>query len=739
MRSGGRTGSVVGLALAASALAATLAATTAAGRSGTPPTFAPPALADPGDPAVRAGELARRQGFEAARVALEARFAGSAVEASLARLQLGLLAHAHEQPALAERLLADPVGPTGLDDWRLSVLADSAAALGHADAARAALEQLVARHPESPLAARAQVRLATLAWEGRDAAFAQARIAAARSAGLPPAQALELERLAWQIGLARRDGRVLADAGRRLLVEFPVEGSKLRVVDVVAAHGGPREWQLWLTPPELVRRAEALLDAELPAGALTTLAAVPAPARDLDWRLLEARALTASQRGTEALAQLDGLRAEDPAARARLEWERARAAAEAATARRGRTTTAAERARLRGVARENLLDVARSAPAPTLAAEALRLLAADSLAAARLDEALAALRQLAVVAPTDGFGARPLWERGWSRFESGDPRGAVAAWSEVAALYPKSSYARSARYWTARAHERLGATAPARALYLELAGADTTDFYARQARGRLAGEAPAAAATATASREPWPEDPAFERARRLSELGLDALASTELELTTGAASPARSALEALVAARRGDRRTSLRLLKKAFPGLGTAHQANVPEAALALYYPLDFQSAIAAGAARANLPVALVFGMVHQESGFDPAARSRSGARGLMQLMPGTGREVAKRLGLPYSTARLVDPEYSIRLGTTYFRQTLAQFDGKVELALAGYNGGPGRISRLWRASGPSPELDLFLEGLYLEESRNYVKRILVLAESYRSLYPELG
>ena len=344
-----------------------------------------------------------------------------------------------------------------------------------------------------------------------------------------------------------------------------------------------------------------------------------------------------------------------------------------------------------------------------------------------------------MVAPADGFGARPLWERGWSRFESGDPRGAVAAWSEVAALYPKSSYARSARYWTARAHERLGAAAPARALYLELAGADTADFYARQARARLAGEAPAAAATATAAREPWPEDPAFERARRLSELGLDALAATELELTPGAASPARSALEALVAARRGDRRASLRLLKKAFPGLGTAHQANVPEAALALYYPLDFQTAIAAGAARANLPVALVFGMVHQESGFDPAARSRSGARGLMQLMPGTGREVAKRLGLPYSTARLVDPEYSIRLGTTYFRQTLAQFDGKVELALAGYNGGPGRISRLWRASGPSPELDLFLEGLYLEESRNYVKRILVLAESYRSLYPELG
>jgi soluble lytic murein transglycosylase len=107
--------------------------------------------------------------------------------------------------------------------------------------------------------------------------------------------------------------------------------------------------------------------------------------------------------------------------------------------------------------------------------------------------------------------------------------------------------------------------------------------------------------------------------------------------------------------------------------------------------------------------------------------------------MPGTGREVARRLGLPFSSARLSDPDYSVRLGTHYFRQMLRTFDGNVELALAGYNGGPGRISRLWRAHGPQAELDRFLEGLTLEEPRNYVKRILVLSESYRSRYPELG
>ena len=130
---------------------------------------------------------------------------------------------------------------------------------------------------------------------------------------------------------------------------------------------------------------------------------------------------------------------------------------------------------------------------------------------------------------------------------------------------------------------------------------------------------------------------------------------------------------------------------------------------------------------------------MHQESGFDPAAKSRSGARGLMQIMPSTGKELARRLGMPFSTQRLFEPEYSLRLGTTYFRQMLGIFDNRVELALAGYNGGPGRIGRLWREQQSAGEVDRFLEGLTIVESRNYVKRILVLAESYRSLYSDLS
>ena len=82
-----------------------------------------------------------------------------------------------------------------------------------------------------------------------------------------------------------------------------------------------------------------------------------------------------------------------------------------------------------------------------------------------------------------------------------------------------------------------------------------------------------------------------------------------------------------------------------------------------------------------------------------------------MQLMPATARELAGRFGLPYSHEKLSDPDFNIRLGTSYFSQVLDMFEGNQELALAGYNGGPYRIKRWWREWGSS-DIDRFLEGL---------------------------
>ncbi len=102
-----------------------------------------------------------------------------------------------------------------------------------------------------------------------------------------------------------------------------------------------------------------------------------------------------------------------------------------------------------------------------------------------------------------------------------------------------------------------------------------------------------------------------------------------------------------------------------------------------------------------SLEPSLINGIIWVESRFEPNARSKSGARGLMQLMPATGRELAKRMGEP---ARLSDPAFNVRAGSYYLYRMLQVFDGDTKLALAAYNAGPGAIKRRLAAGEPLPE-----------------------------------
>jgi soluble lytic murein transglycosylase len=273
-----------------------------------------------------------------------------------------------------------------------------------------------------------------------------------------------------------------------------------------------------------------------------------------------------------------------------------------------------------------------------------------------------------------------------------------------------------------------------------VAASDTGDFYRRQAAERLGVPPVSSAIELARSSDPWPKDPALLRAKLLTDVGLDKLAAREMDLVAAKAKPRDLfALRALVLGRQGNRRGSIALLREAFPALGGPRQSTVPEEILRAYYPLEYADTIRAAALANGLPPALVAGIIRQESAFDPRATSPVGARGLMQLMPLTAREMTSRLNLRAPAAGLYDPSYSISLGSAYLHQLLSGFGGNVELALAGYNGGPNRIRRLWEEAGPGAELDSFVETLHLDESRDYVKRILVLADSYRQLYPAIG
>lgn len=687
-----------------------------------------------------AATAVRRKDCAAAYKALTPVLAGRDAEAAFAQLLLGFYASSCQQTAYAEERLFAAKNPDGpLEDWRLLLLSDAAAARGHVLLAQTSLAKLLGDYPGSALRPRALIKAATLAWQRGDTRRALDLVAAARNEELRGDEAAQLEALAWQIGIQTGDREAQAEAARRLLVSFPLKAAELNVIEIFRNPDGSLTWPRILTGDQLKRRAQALLDLKLEANALTTLDSVALPDRDLDWQLLEAQALTRLHRGSDALSLLAGREASGPRQAAALTWARAQAAEDAATAQRGRASLgSAERQQLRTLSQQYLETVAQNGADRDLAARALKELYADYQTAGLFDRAVEALRRLQRLDPKDTTGASNLWQMGWQEYGKRNYTGAIGTWTELFGLYPQDANARRGRYWTARAFDLLGEGERAQQIYNEIAQADTADFYRRNAVARLRHK-PAALAAAAQAREPWPADPALNRARLLTDLGLDDLAYTEAELVRDkAATRAVQALEAVILAHEGDRRKSVQVIRDAFPALGGPFQATLPDEARRLYYPLEYQDTIRTWATTNRLPTYLVFGIIRQESAFDANAQSWAGARGLMQLMPSTARELALKNGLSWKQDLLTDPSVNVRLGTIYFRQVFSMFNENLELSLAGYNGGPYRIKRLWQESG-NTEIDRFLEGLGLEESKTYVKRILVLSDSYRQLYPTAG
>jgi soluble lytic murein transglycosylase len=136
----------------------------------------------------------------------------------------------------------------------------------------------------------------------------------------------------------------------------------------------------------------------------------------------------------------------------------------------------------------------------------------------------------------------------------------------------------------------------------------------------------------------------------------------------------------------------------------------------------------------------MIHAITRQESQFDRQIISRAGARGLMQLMPGTARETAPRAGLSYSLPRLFESEYNIMLGSTYFGQLMDRYGGNYVLSVAAYNAGPGNVNRWLSSNGdprvPGSDVLAWIEKIPLSETRNYVQRVLENAVVYDMLNP---
>lgn len=155
-----------------------------------------------------------------------------------------------------------------------------------------------------------------------------------------------------------------------------------------------------------------------------------------------------------------------------------------------------------------------------------------------------------------------------------------------------------------------------------------------------------------------------------------------------------------------------------------------------LRYPAPYREVLQSHAEQFALDEAWIYGLIRQESRFIVNARSRSGARGLMQLMPSTARWVARKLRLKnWRWSRMTDVDTNINLGAYYLRHVLDALDGHAVLASAGYNAGPRR-ARAWRPE-TSIEGAIYAETIPFTETRNYVKRVMASTTYYANNFSQ--
>ena len=286
-------------------------------------------------------------------------------------------------------------------------------------------------------------------------------------------------------------------------------------------------------------------------------------------------------------------------------------------------------------------------------------------------------------------------------------------------------------YWAGRAMDAAGQPAEA-ARYFEQAAAFPELFYGQLALERLGRPVPPPAPLSLAVSEA--ERDAFERR--------DVLEATRALGLLGRREDQSLFIRALAERAESDRE---RMLLSDFASRIGRQDLNVWLARSARNAGQPFYTR--AGWPEASIPPAqsrywsLAHGIIRQESSFDRAAMSPVGARGLMQLMPATAREVSGKLGLSYDLSRLTqDPSYNIMLGSHYFEQLMNYWGGNAPLAVASYNAGMGNVRKWVNQYGdprlPGVDVIRWIEDIPFSETRGYVQRVLENAVVYDAMNP---
>lgn len=434
-----------------------------------------------------------------------------------------------------------------------------------------------------------------------------------------------------------------------------------------------------------------------------------------------------------------------------------------------------------GLTSEYLAEAERLASAPvgtshdSWAERALNDLGTQHILASRDGEAAQTFKQLFDRNPRGRYAERAAWKYGWWSYRQRHHGEAARVFETAAASIPRANTRPAWVYWSGRAREALDER-DAAVQRLTLAAIDYGQSYygrlAIDALKRLGAPVPASGSDGTRAallvslddavpgEEPTPDGvvaqaptedetpasfsadqlpPTAEAIEWLVSVGLLEEAKEEVRYAQRAwgRHPRLDATLAWTYRQEGENRPAINLMRQAYPQYLSAQGGALPLEVQQVIFPIDYVPLIKRYTAQHDLDPFVVAALIGQESSYVADVKSPANAWGLMQILPSTGRQLARAEGIrPFRTSMLTNPETNIRLGTRYFARLIDNLGG-TPFALAGYNAGAGRVIR-WKADRGPLEQAEFIDDIPFPETQMYVKKILGTAVDYRRLYGEV-
>ena len=421
---------------------------------------------------------------------------------------------------------------------------------------------------------------------------------------------------------------------------------------------------------------------------------------------------------------------------------------------------------------KTLLDFVALAPnselAPSFLISAARVIERND----RLEEAAQTWERVANEYSASEEVPYALFLAGLSRYRLGDYSGALTTFQRDLLLSTKPEDRARALMWIGKAQTKLGETSSATAAWQQAQAIDPSNYYCIRSRELILGDVPFAPPPCEnlnlnlpeerKNAEAWmritfklpPEtdlstigalgtDPRFVRGTELWELGMYDEARLEFESLRESVgnNPTDSFRLANHLLDIGLYRTAIFAARQVLTLAGHESQSSsltAPPYFNHIRYGLYYRDLIVEQAQAYSLDPLFVFSVIRQESLFEGFVRSNAGAHGLMQIIPATGEQIAGELNWPalYDSRDLYRPLVSVRFGAYYIARNRDLLDGSLYGSLAAYNGGPGN-ALVWNELAQG-DPDLFVEVIRFEETRDYIRSIYEIFNTYRSLYSTL-